>query len=85
MTRLGSCASVVKLREGRPASRSRDRCQSCEIVVEKFREQHGAKDVSKYYSKFDVGGGCTGALNVHSGRVVGNRATNRREYAVPIS
>ncbi len=24
-------------------------------VVEKFREKYGAKDVKKYYSKFDVG------------------------------
>jgi hypothetical protein len=23
-------------------------------VVEKFRKKHGAKDVKKYYSKFDV-------------------------------
>ena len=25
-------------------------------VVEKFREKYGAKDVRKYYSKFDVAG-----------------------------
>ena len=25
-----------------------------ESVVEKFREKYGAKDVKKYYSKFDV-------------------------------
>jgi hypothetical protein len=25
-------------------------------VVEKFREEYGAKDVRNYYSKFDVGG-----------------------------
>jgi hypothetical protein len=25
-------------------------------TVEKFREKYGARDVKKYYSKFDVGG-----------------------------
>jgi hypothetical protein len=32
------------------------RCLRCFVksVVEKFREKYGAKDVKKYYSKFDV-------------------------------
>jgi len=32
-------------------------------VVEKFREKYGAKDVKKYYSKFDVAVGNSTYLN----------------------
>jgi hypothetical protein len=28
--------------------------QAVKSVIEKFREKYGAKDVKKYYSKFDV-------------------------------
>ena len=34
--------------------RSRDRSKAVTSIVEKFREKYGAKDVKKYYSKFDV-------------------------------
>jgi hypothetical protein len=48
-------------------------------VVEKFREKYGAKDVKKYYSKFDVRlwwNWC----NQEFSKL--NRATNRKAYAV---
>jgi hypothetical protein len=32
----------------------RDGCEHCQIRDEKCREKYGAKDVKRYYSKFDV-------------------------------
>ena len=28
--------------------------KAVQVVIEKFREKYGAKDVKRYYSKFDV-------------------------------
>jgi hypothetical protein len=48
----------------RVPSLSRDGCEHCQIRHEKFREKYGAKDVKRYYSKFDVAVVVkTGAIN----------------------
>ena len=50
-------------------------------VIEKFREKYGAKDVKKYYSKFDV------AVLVWCSQLSleQNRAIDRKASAVQIS
>jgi deazaflavin-dependent oxidoreductase (nitroreductase family) len=52
-------------------------------VVEKFREKYGAKDVKKYYSKFDV----AVVVELVESTVFSepNRVTNRKAHAVRIS
>ena len=53
-------------------------------VVEKFREKYGAKELRKYYWKFDV----AVVELVHPtfrAAVVVDRATNRKAHAVQIS
>ena len=40
--------------EGEFQSVSITNAKGVKLVVEKFREKYGAKDVKKYYSKFDV-------------------------------
>jgi hypothetical protein len=52
-------------------------------VIEKFREKYGAKDVKKYYSKFDVAVVVELVQSTVSSEP--NRATNRKGYAVQIS
>jgi hypothetical protein len=67
----------------RVPSLSRDGCEHCQIRDEKFREKYGAKDVNRYYSKFDVAVVVeTGAIN---GLLEPNRATGREAHPVRIS
>ena len=47
--RIDAQGSDAKL-EAKPITKS----DAVKSVIEKFREKYGAKDVKKYYSKFDV-------------------------------
>jgi hypothetical protein len=61
----------------------RDGCEHCQIRDEKCREKYGAKDVKRYYSKFDVAVVVeTGAIN---GLLEPSSAADREAHPVRIS